>query len=245
MVNFVDVARQIDREKEFDDANSVKADAAHAEFLAESPEPAIYGAINVGTDGVARIGDWIQTFTGKKFHLLDPRPEDFCVEDIAHALSNICRFTGHVSTFYSVAEHAVRVAWRVSHTHPHISGVKYGGYTGMELGFQALNHDDTEAYLTDVARPFKHLPEFKFYRDREHILSGQIANALGFSYPYHPAIKLADEVLLGTEARDLMSPVIDGWHFRYDMLPDVIVPWTPTKAKRLFIQMFDHLNPRN
>lgn len=49
-----------------------------------------------------RNGDWIQTYTGKKFYPLDPRPEDICIEDIAHALSNTCRYNGHSRTFYCV-----------------------------------------------------------------------------------------------------------------------------------------------
>ena len=50
---------------------------------------------------------WIQTFTGKRMYPLDPKPEDICIEDIAHALSNICRFTGHTKKFYSVGEHSI------------------------------------------------------------------------------------------------------------------------------------------
>src|SRR5690606_23156115 len=40
-------------------------------------------------------GPWIQTYTGRRFYVTAPRPEDVCIEDVAHALSNICRFTGH------------------------------------------------------------------------------------------------------------------------------------------------------
>lgn len=57
-----------------------------------------------------RRGDWIQTFTGRRFWPLDPRPEDVCIEDIAHALSLKCRFGGHCTRFYSVAEHSVHVS---------------------------------------------------------------------------------------------------------------------------------------
>jgi len=50
---------------------------------------------------------WIQTHSGKRFDLLDPAPEMVDVGDIAHALGMICRFTGHCSRPYSVAEHCV------------------------------------------------------------------------------------------------------------------------------------------
>jgi hypothetical protein len=135
-------------------------------------------------------------------------------------------------------------------THPHSfdsgfdpSGLpSYGGFSGNELAFAALMHDASEAYLADIARPFKHLPEFEWYRKIEDKLMNEIADAFEFHYPLHPAIKNADEVLLGTEARDLMAPVIDGWHFRYKHLPERIKPWSPRKAKREFLELFYQLN---
>ena len=57
-----------------------------------------------------RRGDWMQTHSGLRFYPLDPRPEDIRIEDIAHALPMICRFNGHCSRFYSVAEHSLNVA---------------------------------------------------------------------------------------------------------------------------------------
>lgn len=44
--------------------------------------------------------DWIQTFTGRKVFPLHLRPDDVCIEDIAHHLSNLCRFTGATRSFY-------------------------------------------------------------------------------------------------------------------------------------------------
>ena len=49
-----------------------------------------------------RIGDWISTFSGKQFWPCDPRPEEIDIADIAHHLSNLCRFTGAVKSFYCV-----------------------------------------------------------------------------------------------------------------------------------------------
>lgn len=57
-----------------------------------------------------RRGDWMQTYTGRQFWPLDPLPEDVFIEDIAHALSMQCRYAGHVTRFYSVAEHSVLIA---------------------------------------------------------------------------------------------------------------------------------------
>jgi hypothetical protein len=112
-----------------------------------------------------------------------------------------------------------------------------------ETEYAALMHDATEAYISDMARPFKQLPEFSFYREIEDKLSVHLANAMKFQYPYPPAIKKADEILLGSEARDLMAPVIDGWHFRYSHLAHTIRPWSPAKARRKFMSAYYRLNP--
>jgi len=85
----------------------------------------------------ARIGDWIQTYTGKRFWPLDPRPEDVDILDIAHSLSLLCRFTGHTSSFYSVSQHSILVAQEVP----------------KRLRLWALFHDAAEAYIGDIARP--------------------------------------------------------------------------------------------
>lgn len=55
-------------------------------------------------------GDWMQTYGGMKFWPLDPDPDRIIIEDIAHALSNICRYGGHARKFYSVAEHSIHVS---------------------------------------------------------------------------------------------------------------------------------------
>ncbi len=90
---------------------------------------------------MTRKGDYIATYTGKQFYPLDPRPEDVCLEDIAHSLSNLCRFTGHTDTdrFYSVAQHSVICSTIVA----------------PEAALLALLHDAAEAYLGDISRPLK------------------------------------------------------------------------------------------
>ena len=53
---------------------------------------------------------WVETYTGLKFHLADPKKNEIIIEDIAHALSLLCRYTGHCNQFYSVAQHSVYVS---------------------------------------------------------------------------------------------------------------------------------------
>lgn len=50
---------------------------------------------------------YIQTLSGKHFNYLDIQQDDIVIEDIATALSHICRFAGHLPEFYSVGQHSV------------------------------------------------------------------------------------------------------------------------------------------
>lgn len=110
----------------------------------------------------------IQTYSGLLVDPLHLSIQDIRLEDIAHALSNLCRFTGHTSQFYSVAEHSV---W-VSYLAP-------GPYMA-----DALIHDASEAYLQDIPSPLKQLPEFTFYREAERRAMDTIREALGL-LPYY------------------------------------------------------------
>ncbi|MEO5920633.1 MAG: hypothetical protein ABIQ01_05760 [Pseudolysinimonas sp.] len=102
-------------------------------------------------DGGWHRGDWMQTFTGRKFFPLDPRPEDVDPVDIAHALSNLCRYAGHVDRFYSVAEHCVLMSLWLRDE---------GKSAALQL--EALLHDATEAYVVDMPRPLKiNLPDYQ------------------------------------------------------------------------------------
>lgn len=132
---------------------------------------------------------WILTYTGRQFWPLDPRLEDICIEDVAHALSLICRFTGHVRQFYSVAQHCVLASYLVPEEH----------------ALAALLHDASEAYLCDVARPVKRHPEMQFYLEAEAELELLINQKFHVNV-YAPEVKDVDERLLFTERRDLLPP---------------------------------------
>lgn len=82
---------------------------------------------------------WIQTFTGKRFDLLNPTIDMICLKDIAISLSNLCRYTGSISYFYSVAEHSINVS----------------SLLDDDLKVYGLLHDAAEAYIGDINSPLK------------------------------------------------------------------------------------------
>lgn len=172
----------------------------------------------------ARRGDYIQTFSGRRFWPTDPDPAEITLVDIAHALSNQCRFSGHTRSFYGVAEHCVRVCWECPR-----EDQRWG-----------LLHDAAEAYLTDLSRPIKHLDAMKPYRDAEARVMAAVCKRFKLSPIEPPAVKVADNRLLATEVRDLMTPdkrVWRKWLAEIDPLPVRIDPWSPTVARREFLRL--------
>ncbi len=176
-----------------------------------------------------RIGDWIQTYTGLVMYPLDPRLEEIVIEDIAHALSNLCRFTGHCRTFYSVAEHSVRVSYAVPERD----------------ALWGLLHDAPEAYLADMSRPLKRYADFGIpYQRAEGTLMEVIAEKFGLRPGYIPpaSVKHADTVLLMTEKRDLMHGCNKAWGNTAEPLDGRISPWIPQAAEIEFITRFSVLS---
>lgn len=174
---------------------------------------------------------FIETRTGKRFEPLAPAAEDIRIEDIAHALANQCRFSGHTKVHYSVAEHSVRVSEL-------LEACGYGN--GVQLW--ALLHDASEAYLVDIPSPLKALPEFAPYRAAEARLMAAICDRFGLPREEPAAVRVADETLLATEARDLMAYRPEHWgKLREQPLDEVIVPWGTCIARRNFLARFEGL----
>ncbi len=145
----------------------------------------------------SRRGDWIQTYIGGQFWPLDSRPDDINLYDIAYPLSRMCRYAGHSRCFYSVGQHSIWVMRRIA---------EQDLGPGAELA--ALLHDSAEAYILDVPRPIKHLPEMAPYRDAEKAILASVYEHFQITdvaAEHHALIKAADRVALATELRDLLG----------------------------------------
>lgn len=111
--------------------------------------------------GLSAMSDYITTFTGKHFYPMSPDPMAICIEDIAHALSLICRGNGHVHKFWSVAEHCICCA----------KEAEARGLSARVI-LACLLHDASECYMSDVPRPFK--KEMDAYQEQEENLLSTI-----------------------------------------------------------------------
>jgi hypothetical protein len=170
-------------------------------------------------------GAWILTASGRCFDLDHPRAEDVELEDIAHALGNLCRFAGHVRAFYSVAEHSVLVSTLVPE----------------RLQLAGLLHDAAEAYVGDVVGPLvRRLPEFRAVERR--VLSA-IARRFGVARGEFasPEIRRADAEALLIERDALLPPSPRPWREdRWGRPRDrSIVPMPPADAERAFLNRFE------
>ena len=170
---------------------------------------------------------FIQTLSGKHFDYLNAQKDDVDIEDIATALSNICRFAGHLPEFYSVAQHSVLCSQIVP----------------AEYAFEALMHDAAEAYCQDIPAPLKRLlPD---YRRIETQVDDLIRSKFGLPLHQSDLVKYADLTMLATERRDL--EIDDGTQWLIlegvpasDLIQ--VVPLRPGQAYGLFMDRFNELS---
>ena len=179
---------------------------------------------------VREVPTWIKTYTGKKFYPLRPDPAQIDIVDIAHALSNQCRFTGHCKWFWSVGAHSVMVSEVVS--------MLGGNYVEQLWG---LLHDASEAYAVDLPTPIKR--QVVGYAEAEKLIMNAIAEAFDLPENMPQIVKDADEIMLATEARDLMGNPQD-WGIVKKPLEQEIPSWSYGYTYEKFLEKFERLNKR-
>lgn len=143
----------------------------------------------------------LKTLSGNTLWYRHPEDTRYTLRDIAHALSLLCRFNGHVREFYSVAQHSVLVA--------SLCAQRFPAHMDARWTLAALMHDAAEAYVGDLPTPLKEtLPEFR-------ALEKQVEDALftAFDLPHpstlpelHQDIKWADSLALSLEFQSFRAP---------------------------------------
>lgn len=176
------------------------------------------------TKNIRITSNAIALHSGAYLDFESPETSEFSIEDIACALSNLCRFTGHCKQFYSVAEHSVHVSRIVP----------------PEFAFAGLMHDAAEAFIGDVAKPLKNLlPDYAAIEER---VERAVFRRFGLPLEKPPEVGVADLQMLAVEQRQAMGdeniwPCLEG-------LPSVDVElgfWMPGLAHYQFIQRYNEL----
>lgn len=131
---------------------------------------------------------YMMTWSGKKMYPKNPTPDTVIIEDIARSLSMMNRFCGHTKFPYSVARHSINCA-----------SIAPDGFK-----LEALLHDATEAYLSDIVMPAKRsLPEYEIMEN--DIYKHAIAPKFGLNDRISDEVKYVDKVMCVTEAYHLLQ----------------------------------------
>lgn len=150
-----------------------------------------------GEDGLLRKDEmsYITTYTGYHIDPVNPEMDKIFIEDIAHALSMLCRGNGHVKTFWSVGQHCICCAREAE---------ARGLSNRMILA--CLLHDASECYMSDVPRPFKkQLPEYQLWEDQ--LLARIYEKFLGSDLSSEEAMQLKaiDDAMLTYDLVELLG----------------------------------------
>lgn len=175
-----------------------------------------------------KTDQWISLLSGGTFNYNRPQDSNVTIDDIASALSNVCRFSGHLPRFYSVAQHLVNTSKIVPE----------------HLAFDALMHDTAEAFTNDLPTPLKWA--FPIFKELETNIEAAMAKKFGFNFPYDPAVKQADTEMLILEkiyvkGDNSVWPNYEG--VKVDHLVHLVDldSWQPRRAKREFLERFEEL----
>lgn len=160
----------------------------------------------------------IYTIGGNLFDYEKPHNNTYHITDIAHALSLITRFNGHIEERYSVAQHSVYCSYKCSNP------------------MWGLMHDAAEAYVGDIPTPLKRL--LPCFSEKEEEIMAAIQKQFELGEP--PAdLKLVDRKMLATEASFFAHELIGISEVPYADIN--CEPWSESEAKIRFLQRFNEL----
>ena len=187
-----------------------------------------------------RVGEWMQTSMGGRFFPLDPRPEDFCISDLANGMAMDCRYAGQgrVERYYSVAEHSVHMAqYSVRDNIP------------PEVSMVVLLHDAAEGFFNDLPRAVKHA-----VGDAYTILEDWFQRVIWVKYglldvalAYRGYVKDLDQRMVPLEKAAIMRYPQPWAYDQFKPLEGITIQcWDPADAKvkwlRTYVELCKPLN---
>ena len=173
------------------------------------------------------MSDSMVTQSGERVTPLACDEKQIHIEDIAHALSQLCRANGHTKYFYSVGQHCINCALEA----------KARGF-GKQLQLTALLHDASEAYMADLIRPVKQ--QMPKYCEAEDQLLAVILKKYGLDPELPASIKMIDDAMLAAEFKDLVGPELIEYQAELITEPD-LKEKTCSEIKQTYLKLFQEL----
>lgn len=175
----------------------------------------------------------MNTYSGRKFDPMAITPGDIYLDDIAHALSLVCRGGGQIKWFYSVGQHSINCA----------KEALARGWS-VRLALACLLHDASECYMSDVPRPLKQeMPDYKMYEKK--LLKVIFEKYLGsdLTEEEERLLKEIDDDLLWYDLDVLLEEKQTGeapkLHFKLDY---TVRPFEVVEKE--YLEMFEHISSR-
>jgi hypothetical protein len=159
----------------------------------------------------------LKTYTGIEVDPFNISLGHINIVDIAHSLSQLCRFNGHTLRHYSVAQHCVLVSRLVD----------------SDIALEGLMHDAEEAYTGDMTTQIKHSGDMFDFCQLGEKISLQIFKRFNLqdTPAVHDEIKVQDTIICEIEKASL---------FRF-ATSNVIVPLQADAAEMEFLSRFNEL----
>ena len=177
--------------------------------------------------------EYITTYTGKRFFPIAPESDKIDITDIAHSLSMHCRGNGHVTTFFSVAQHCILCA----------KEALARGYSDR-IALACLLHDAAESYLSDVPRPLKkEIPSYNEYESA--ILDLVYEKYLGsiLTDSEKELVRVIDDDMLYFDLAVLLKETPDSPRPDVHIEPDyTFVPFSEVEDE--YLQLFENISKK-